>query len=151
MTRLKYGGLLVLALSLTASGCGTSFPTTPTAPTPVTITEDFTGTLALSGGITYPFTATTSGAVNLTVMSLANSSGPAVVGPDGTIRIGLAMGVWNGTLCGVTVPTLYNDQAFVSTVVTGAVTGAGSLCVRVNDSNGTLTDPVTFDIQIQHP
>ena len=150
MTRLKYRALLVLAVCAAAAGCGTDFPDTPIVPTPVVITEPpFTGTLAVNGAASTAFASTTSGRIDVTVMSLQDSNGPAAVGPDGPIRIGLALGVWNGTVCGVTVPTLFNDNAFVSTVVTGAATGITPLCVRVFDV-GKLTEPVTFELSITH-
>ena len=150
MTRLKHRGLITLALCAALSGCSTDFPVTPADPAPVTITEEFTGTLSLNGAVTFPFTATTSGQVTATVMSLEDSNGPAPIGLDGPIRIGLALGLWNGTVCGVTVPTLFNVNAFVSTVVTGAVTAAAPLCVLVSDV-GKLSESVAFDIQIVHP
>jgi hypothetical protein len=151
MTRVKYRGLLVLALCAAVSGCSTDFPNTPTVPDPVIITEPpFTGTLSVNGSVTQPFTVTTAGRVNITVMSLADSNGPAATGVDGTIRVGLALGQWNGTVCGFTVPTLTNDNAFVATVITGAVQSATNLCVRISDV-GKLTEPVAFELQITHP
>ena len=152
MNRLKYGGLLVLALCAATAGCSTDFPETPTEPDPVVITEPpFTGTLNVNGAATQPFTTTASGQVDVLVVSLADSNGPAVVGPEGAIRIGVALGLWNGTVCGVTAPTLFNTNAFVSTVVTGVVPSATNLCVLVIDAGGKLTEPVDFELKITHP
>jgi hypothetical protein len=148
MVRLKCGGLLVLALSVTAAGCGTNAATTPVNPTPVTIVEVFSGTLTVNGGVSQPFIATSAGTVQLTVTALADSNGPTASGPDGAIRIGLQLGTWNGTGCYIS--TLYNETAYVSTAVTGRVTAAGTLCARVYDS-GKLSEPVDFEVQISHP
>ena len=150
MIRLKCGGLLVLAVSVTAAGCGSDSPTTPTNPiAPVTIVETFSGTLTANGGVTQPFVATGAGSVDVTITSLADSNGPAASGQDGTIRVGLQLGTWNGTAC--YVATAYNDNAFVTTVVSLRVTAAGALCARVYDSRGKLTGPVDFEIAITHP
>jgi len=148
MVRLKCGGLLVLALSVTAVGCSNDSVATSTNPTPVTIVETFTGTLTVNGGVTHPFIASASGTVDVTITSLADSNGPAASGVDGTIRIGLQLGTWNGTAC--YIPTAYNENAYVSTVMSLRVTGAGTLCARVYDS-GRLTEPVDFEVTVSHP
>jgi hypothetical protein len=150
MTRLKYRALLLLALCAAVAGCGTDFPVDPTEPDPVVITEPpFTGTLTVNGAQTVAFATTASGQVDVTVMSLEDSAGPAPIGPDGPIRIGIALGIWNGTVCGISVPTLFNTNAFVSTVVSGAVTTPSPLCVLVLDV-GKLTEPVAFELKITH-
>ena len=149
MNRLKYRGrVAVLALCVTAAGCSTEFPVTP-EPAPIPINElHFTGTLTVNGGITRTFSSTRSGPVDLTVDALTDSTGPAVIGPAGTIRIGLQLGSWNGATCAI--PTFNNDNAFVSSVVSAAVTGATVLCARVYDA-GKLTEPVDFDLKMTFP
>jgi len=150
MKRVTHRGLLVLVLCLALAGCSTDFPDTTPTPTPTVITEPpFTGTLTLNGAVTQPFLVTASGQVTVTVMALEDSAGPVPVGPDGHVRIGLALGKWNGTVCGIEVPTLFNDNAFVATEVAGLATGAGPLCVRVSDV-GKLTEPVSFELKIEH-
>jgi hypothetical protein len=147
MTRLNVCGLLVLALSVVAGGCSTDFPDAPTVVEPIPTTEPlFTGTLTVNGAVTQPFLVTDSGSVELTINALADSNGPAPIGQDGLIRVGLLLGTWNGTACQV---RLSNDNAFVATVVTGVATSAGPLCVRIYDV-GKLTEPVTFEIKITH-
>ena len=154
MIGLKYRGrvamLALCALTTTFAGCSTDFPDTePTNPEPPTITEPlFTGTLTPNGGITQPFVVTNSGTANVTITALADDNGPAPIGPDGTIRVGLALGTWNGTVCQL---ILTNDNSFVATIITAAVTQAGPLCTRIYDSQGKLTSPVTFEIKIEHP
>jgi hypothetical protein len=153
MIGLKYRGLVcrlaLCALTTTVAGCGTDFPDTAPTPTPPIVTESpFTGTLTPNGGITLPFISTSQGTVELTVISLADDNGPAAIGPDGAIRIGMSLGTWNGTAC---YSLLTNDNSFVATILTATATSAGPLCARVYDSQGKLTSPVTFEIKITHP
>ena len=153
MFGLKYRELVITlalaALTTTFAGCSTDFPDTePTTPEVPEITEPlFTGTLTKNGGITQPFVVTQAGKAELTINALADDSGPAPIGPDGTIRVGMALGTWNGTVCQL---ILTNDNAFVATIITAAVTQAGPLCARIYDAQGKLTSPVTFEIKITH-
>jgi hypothetical protein len=134
-------GLLLLAVMVGVAACGSS--TTPvTTPTPTTttatVTETFAGTLNTNGAATFPFSATAGGTVTATLASLA---------PDATQPIGLSLGTWTGSACQVVIA---NDNAAQTAVVTGTVTSATSLCVRVYDI-GKVTAPVTFSVSITHP
>ncbi len=134
-------GSALLAWALWACGDSTS-PTTPTSPsptTPATTTETFEGTLTPNGARTFTFTAGTAGTVTATLTTLA---------PDPATPVGLALGTWSGTTCQI---VLANDNAVQGTVVTGAVSGAGNLCVRLYDAAGTLPGSVTFTITVVHP
>lgn len=136
-------GLLLLAASASAAACGsnntTSTVTTPTTTTTAaTVTETFAGTLNTNGASTFPFTATTGGTVTATLTSLA---------PDATLPIGLSLGTWTGAACQIVVA---NDNAAQTAVITGTVTSAASLCVRVYDV-GKVTAPVEFSVSIAHP
>jgi hypothetical protein len=134
-------GLLALLLiaGLGMAACGSDNPVEPTDPAPLPVTETFSGILNINGAVTYPFLATASGTVNLTLNSLDPN-------PENT-RIGLALGTWNGTVCQI---ILANDSSFVSTVVTGANTAAAFLCARVSDV-GKITANTTFSVTIEHP
>lgn len=57
-----------------------------------------------------------------------------------------------GTLAGATCSAvLTNDNAVVTSVLTGTVsTLGGSLCVRVYDV-GVLTEPVPYTFTVSHP
>jgi hypothetical protein len=132
-------GLLMLGLLATA--CGDDTPTPPTTPNPPTtppITEPlFTGTLRTNGAATYPFTATAGGTITATLTTLAPNS----------LGIGLSIGTWTGSACQVVIA---NDNAVQAAVVTGTVTAAANLCVRVYDA-GRLTAPADFTVTIVHP
>jgi hypothetical protein len=133
-------GLLMLGLLATACGSNDpTTPTTPTTPTPAPITEPlFTGTLKTNGAATYPFTATTGGTITATLTTLA---------PDSSVGIGLSIGTWTGSACQIVIA---NDNAAQAAVITGTVTAAASLCVRVYDV-GKLSASADFTVTIVHP
>jgi hypothetical protein len=144
MRRLIPGLLLLSVLATGAAACNkndtTTTTTTPTTTTTATaITEPlFTGTLKVNGAATYPFTATTGGTITATLSTVA---------PDATIGIGLSLGTWNGSACQIVIA---NDNATQSVAISGTVTAASSLCVRVYDV-GRLAAPVDFTVTIVHP
>jgi hypothetical protein len=131
--------LLAIVMAALAAACGDNGkPTTPTTPTPTTATVTFSGTITPNGAATHVFTATASGTVTATLTS---------VGPDTAVRIGFALGTWNGALCQV---VLANDNAVQGAVITGGLSSSGNLCVRIYDI-GTLTEPATYEVQVVHP
>ena len=115
-------------------------PTTPTTPTaPPLVTQTFSGTVNKNGAVTHNFTTEASGTVTATLTTLA---------PDSTLVIGMSLGTWNGSTCALIIT---KDDATQGTVVTGGVSSLGSLCVRIYDSMGNITDPVAYEITVVHP
>lgn len=142
MTRTLH--LIPLAVFLAGAlwACDDGTPSSPTSPSPTTpssMTETFEGTLTPNGARTFTFVSGAAGTVTATLTS---------VQPDPTAVLGLALGTWNGTTCQI---VLANDNAVQGTVVTGAVSSAGSLCARVYDAAGTLSGPITFTLTVVHP
>jgi hypothetical protein len=138
LTRTSYIWAVLVAVA--ASGCGG----TTTAPTPVTpavtnVTEEFTGTLNVNGGATFPFVAGAAGLITATLTTL---------GPDSTLSVGLSLGTWNGTGCAVA--SIYNDNAGQGSAVIGQSTTTGSLCTRVYDV-GKISEPIAYKITVVHP
>lgn len=130
--------LTLLFVAAAAASCSTSDPfTSPTPANTTPIIETFAGTLTKNGAASYSFVATAAGLVTATLSSVA---------PDDTIPIGLALGTWNGLTCQIVLP---NDKTLQGAGVTGSVNTAGSLCVRVYDV-GTVTDPLTYEVKVQH-
>src|SRR5262245_24262178 len=128
----------MLAAAIALTGCSdNSNPSTPTGPTPVAVTETFTGTLNPNGGTTFQFTVQQTGAVTATL---------SAVSPDGS-TIGLSLGTWNGQVC--SIPTLANDNAAQGTTITGTAASTGIFCARVYDV-GKLTNPVDFQVDVTH-
>ncbi len=140
MRRSFLGLCVVLAFAaLGAAGCDdeADTPTTPTTPTP-TVTESFSGTLNRNGAQTFSFSVSTTGQVTATLAELGSS----------TVPISLSLGNWNGTTCQV---VLANDHAVQGTFVTGTMSAAGSLCLRLSDASGNLESAVTFKVDVVHP
>jgi hypothetical protein len=133
----RYFPALVLVLALAA--CGDDEPDTPTAPTPPTIiTETFSGTVSLNGAQSHSFATQASGSVTATLKFLV---------PDPTVAMGFALGTWNGTSCSLVIA---RTDAVESTVILGAVSALGSLCVYIHDV-GNLRAPTEYQIEVQHP
>jgi hypothetical protein len=131
--------ILVVFLAVAVAACGNSLSsTTPTTPTPVTQTDTFSGTLNPNGAATHTFVTGTSGAIIVTLTSIA---------PDSTIVVGLSLGTWNGNACQT---VLAKDNAIQGSTVTGSASQAGNLCVRIYDV-GRITDPIAYQIDTIHP
>jgi hypothetical protein len=103
------------------------------------VTEEFTGTLNINGGASFPFIAQSAGLITSTLTTL---------GPDSTLSVGLSLGTWNGTSC--SVASIHNDNAGQGSAVIGQSTGAGSLCTRVYDV-GKIDDSIAYKITVVHP
>ena len=128
----------VLPLAMFTAACEGDIANIPTTPDPVTVTETFTGSVTVNGAATHTFFTSATGTVTATLISLGENP-PALVG--------LSMGTYSGSTCSL---LLTNDRAVVSSVVSGTVTTlGGNLCVRIYDV-GTLTEPVSYEIRVEH-
>jgi hypothetical protein len=136
MVRQAYAALALAAI-LVLAGCGDdSNSNTPTGPTPVAVTETFSGTLNPNGGITHPFAVQQTGTVSATL---------SAVSPEGTI-IGLSLGTWNGQTCQI---ILANDKAAQGNSVVGSATSTGTFCARVYDV-GQLPGLTDYELSVTH-
>jgi hypothetical protein len=130
---------LIASLAVTVAACSGLIDELPTTPDPVITTETFTGTLTVNGGQTHQFFTSATGAVTATLTSLGET-------PPETV--GFSMGTMAGSTCSI---VLANDQAVVTSVLTGTVsTLQGALCVRMYDV-GKLTAPVDYTFTVSHP
>ena len=142
--RLIRGALLLsltagLALALGACGGSSTIPTLPTT-TPTYTTDTFSSTLVQLGAVVHPFTVATSGAVSITLTSVA---------PLATMALGVGIGTWDGTSCStITV----NDNSKMNVAALSGTAAAGSYCIRVYDS-GNIPDggTVNYTVQVVHP
>src|SRR3954465_13699049 len=107
MRQLKWVMTLAVALAATACG-GSDSPTTPTAPTPVALTDTFPGTLNPNGGNTHPFLIAAAGQATATLTTVA---------PDSTVVVGLSLGTWNGNACAI---VLAKDNAIQGSTIIGS-------------------------------
>ena len=132
--------LWAVLAGLAASGCGGSTPaTTPVTPTVTSVTEEFTGTLNINGGASFPFVAQAAGLITATLTAL---------GSDSTLSVGLSLGTWNGTSCAVA--SIHNDNAGLGSSIIGQATGTGALCTRVYDV-GKISESIPYTITVVHP
>ena len=132
-------GVLIVVLALAAAGCSGIIDQLPTTPDPVITTETFTGTLNINGGQTHQFFTVATGQVVATLTSL---------GEQPPSKVGFSMGTMAGSTCSV---VLRNDNAVVTSVLTGTVTTLqGALCVSVYDV-GVLAGPVDYTFTVSHP
>lgn len=127
----------MFAATLVLGGCGDDSTTDiPTGPTPVAVTETFSGTLNPNGGLTHPFAVQQTGSVSATL---------STVSPEGT-TIGLSLGTWNGQTCQI---ILANDNAVQGNSVVGSATSTGTFCARVYDV-GKLAGLTDYEISVTH-
>ena len=129
---------LILILTTTMlAGCGsdnTAQP--PTQPSPVTVTETFSGTLTVHGAVTHSFAVERAGTVSATLKTLSDSAA----------TLGVSLGTWNGAACAI---LLSNTAAVLNTTVTGTAQTVGQFCVWLNDV-GKLTAGVDYTIDVTH-
>lgn len=143
MPRTIVCGILLCGLAALAGACGSN--STPTTPTPTLVTETFSGSIALNGAVTQPFSTSTAGTVTATLTSVT---------PDTTVAIGFSVGTWNPTtsVCQI---VMANDAALQGAVLTGAASTAGTYCLRMHDpGTGALTadnTPISYTVTVSHP
>jgi hypothetical protein len=130
--------LLVAALALAVSGCGSS--TDPiTIPTPIEVTESYGGTVVGPGGVAYHVVNAKVGNVTLTM---------AAIGPDPSVPIGMSIGVLNSLAC---TAVMDNPAAQVGSQLVGTATGVTTMCVKLYDPGTFVADQsVTYEIQLKY-
>jgi len=134
-------GFLAVALAAVALGAGAcddnNSPTLPTNPEPpATVTETFTGTVNPNGAVTHSFSTESAGTLTATL---------TVVSPN--VKIGLALGTWNGISCKIEIAA---DAAQQGVTVTGTASALGAFCARIYDV-GELTENVSYEVRVTHP
>ena len=132
--------LLIVSLAIGASACSGLIDDLPTTPDPVITTETFNGTLTVNGSQTHPVFTSATGTVTATLTSLGEAA------PS---KVGFSMGTLSQL--GVCTVVLKNDNATVTSVLTGTVaTLQGTLCVSVYDT-GALSEPGDYVFTVSHP
>jgi hypothetical protein len=134
--------ILIALLACGVAACDDEV--TPTGPTtPQTVTETFSGTIAPNGAATHNFAVGGSGSVVATLKT---------IGADNTLVVGLSLGQWStaNSTCSL---VLTNDTATGNGTVSGTMTGAGNLCVRIADVAGNIAAGTTaaYSIEVVHP
>lgn len=134
--------VLVAALAAAAAGCDDE-PAAPTTPTPApTVTETFSGNVTQNGAQTHTFAVAAAGTVTATLKQIV---------PDNALVIGFSLGSWNAASSACQI-VLANDAATGGAVLTGTMSGIGSLCVRVYDvGNIAAAIPAVYTVEVVHP
>ena len=130
--------VLVALAGAIACDSGTGTTTTTTTTPSATIAETFAGSITINGAASFTFPTAAAGTVTATLRSIK---------PDSTIQLSLGLGTFNGLNCQIVLPA---DRASVGATVTGSVSGAGTLCVRISDI-GQMTQTTSFEVIVVHP
>ena len=125
----------VIGTAIVAASCGGSTPTTPTT-TSTTMSENWSSVVAPGGTSSRSFTANASGTITVTLTGAGATLG---------LGVGLPRVTGGGCRLAVTVNASPGSSPQISTAA-----DAGQYCVQVYDL-GTLTDPVSFALKIEHP
>jgi uncharacterized membrane-anchored protein YitT (DUF2179 family) len=131
--------IAIVLLAFVAAACDDDDPITPITPT-VPKTESFSGVVTQNGAQTHNFDTGAAGAVTAVLKN---------VGSDNTLVVSFALGTWTGTACSI---VLANDAATGGAILTGTMTGIGTLCARVGDVGNVPSGPgVAYTIEVVHP
>ena len=143
MTRSTAFGLVLAAAGALgmAAGCGgASTSNSVVAPTGTLVTDTLSGTVQPGGVDFQPFTVTTGGTVNVTLLT---------AGPPPTITMGLAIGTPSGTgACALLSGASTAATASSTAQLTGTL-NAGSYCVEVLDL-GNAAGPIAYTVTVAH-
>jgi hypothetical protein len=130
-----------IGLVLTLGACASSSPPATTAPTQVTTTDTFSGSVGQLGSDGHQFSVSVNGTVTITLTAVA---------PLTTMALGVGVGTWDGTACGVAISK--NDNARTGVAALNGTAVAGNYCVLVYDS-GNISDGLSesYTVQVAHP
>jgi hypothetical protein len=129
----------VAALACTGAACDDETPNNPVGPAP-TITETFNGSIGANGSAMHNFTTAAAGPVTATLRT---------IGSDNRLVVSFQLGNWTGAACSI---VLGNDAATGGHVLSGTMTGAGTLCLRVADvGNIPAGAAAAYSVEVVHP
>jgi hypothetical protein len=147
--RLYFLFSLAVGAALIGSGCSGDTPTSPTTTDTTTtttiasptVTEEFIGSVPVSGSAFYSFTVTTYGTVNVTLTDVSGAFVPS------TVTLGIALGVPSGETCAATsnISTAKGTSPQLS-----ATYQPGVYCAMVSDV-GNLFAAAKFAVTIAYP
>lgn len=133
-------GVMVLACAAAACDTEPLLPFIPTASEPVT--ETFSGQVTRNDAKTHSFTVSRAGSVTATLRT---------IGSNNSLVVGMSLGTWNTATSSCSI-VLANDAATGGAVLTGTMTAAGSLCLRIYDV-GNIAPGVNaaYSVEVTHP
>ena len=96
-------------------------------------------TITLNGAQSHGFDVARAGTVTATITA---------IDPSGSF-LGFQLGTWSGVVC---TAVLSNEAGTLSSVLSASTQSAASLCVKMHDPNGILTDKtVNYTVSVTHP
>jgi hypothetical protein len=129
--------LFILLTATTFIACGSDDPVNiPSQPTPVTVTETFSGSLNVNGARIHSFAVERPGTVTAQLKTLS----------DQAATLGVSLGTWNGSACAISIG---KTDAVLNTTVVGTAQTAGQFCVWLNDV-GKLTAGIDYSVDVTH-
>jgi hypothetical protein len=140
---MRYAHITLLLVAALGAGCGDDTPTSPTSTTPVTVTEQFAGTVPVGATRFYSYEVTSAGTSAITLASL---SAPGSRLPSAA-RVQLGVGIPAGEGCAVSQSVVTAPALSAQLSVSQA---AGIYCTSITDL-GELTGEADFIIRIVHP
>jgi hypothetical protein len=137
----------LLAACAMAAGCastdtGSGVPTQPSSFAPPTVSETFTGTIAILGSESHPFSVPVAGEVQITLTAVDPADSPAL-----TLSIGLPSSTVLGQCA--TIQSVSATPGKAPQIDGHAL--AGTFCVLVSDPTGALTQSVNYTVVVAHP
>ena len=140
---------VAIVLALLSAGCGETtnvLPPTPPVAEP-TVTETFTGTVAMLNVSSHNFFVGTTGKLIVTLSSVRPTADPE---SSSNVVVGLGIGVPAGFSCALTlgVDASKTTQASSTAQIRGTAI-SGTFCVTIYDV-GNLTDSVDYTITVAH-
>lgn len=132
---------LALIVAVAAAACGDVKDPITFDPTPLTITDTFSGTLTTGETKFHAFANTVAGTITVTLAS---------VGPDDTLTLGLDIGVWDGLGCNPIFGTGSRAAAKGYKFAGSAV--AANFCIRVYDAASLIPADTegTYSVTVEH-
>jgi hypothetical protein len=139
---------LAVSLAVVAAwcaACGKSATTTsPTTPTPDTLTETFAGTLPVGGSAFYSFSVATAGTVTATLANIGGNEVPS------SVVVNLGIGTLSQFTCSATSTSVQMSGTAGVPAQVSSSEQPGVYCVIISDV-GNLFAPASFTITIAHP
>lgn len=134
--------LPLVLLSLNAAACSKDGESSPTSPTPATVTDTFSSTIAQLGSTTHAFSVTSTGPLTVSLTE---------VGPLATMSLGVAITGATGSTCNTSTIAKTDNARAGATALSGTAT-AGAYCVSVYDSGNVAEgSTVSYTVNVVHP
>lgn len=133
--------VLVLIAAVATAACGDVKDPITFDPTPLTITDTFSGTILTGETKAHAFANTVAGTITVTLTA---------VGPDDTLTLGLDIGVWDGLGCNPIFGTGSRAAAKGYSFAGSAV--AANFCIRIYDADSRIPaeTEATYTVSVEH-